>query len=74
MPALKLKNPLSQAYYDGRKIVETRPAYKVYVRNGNIIDFEYTEDPTRKNIFGPAVWVGFEDGTSLFVDTEEVVI
>lgn len=77
MPELKPKNPLTQGFIDKHyagQSFTTSPAFRQYVGKFSVFPDQYTEDPEAVGIVGPAVKVTFEDGHTIFLDTDEVIV
>ena len=75
MPELHPKNPLSAQYietYLKDQTFTTAPAYSRYVGDFETHPHEYTTDPDAVGIVSAAVEITFEDGTVIFLDTDEV--
>lgn len=75
MPTFKPKNRLTAKYLETYRDVKftTEPAVKVRA-SGTYIDFTYSDDLEHPQYIEPAVKVTFENGTVLYLDSDEVVI
>lgn len=75
MPSFKPKNRLTARYLEAYRDAKftTEPAVKVRAE-GPYIDFTYSDDLEHPQYIEPAVKVTFENGTVLYLDSDEVVI
>lgn len=77
MPELRPKEPLTAQYvatYLQGKAYTTEPAIKRYVGAFAEYPYEYTTDLEASGFQNSAVKITFDEGTILFLDSDEVIL
>lgn len=73
MPELRPKNAELAEFVQGKKYT-TEPAIKRFVGEFETYPYEYTTDLEASGFESTAVKLTFEDGTIVFLDSDEVIV